>query len=526
MADTKVSDLLDGSPPQGTDEIHIARAGADKKLDISTLLSRSNHTGEEQTADIADGAVTYAKIQDVSATDKLLGRSTAGAGDVEEITCTSFARDVLDDADAATARTTLDAAASSHTHDPTTDVEIGSATAGNQLTVNEAGTALEYGLASKYLLVRKATAGTIAAGRPVYIDSYNPAGYVEVEEADASSAATMPAVGLTYDSITNGGSGGRVLISGNFTGLDTSSFSEGDAVYVSTTAGELTATKPVAANLIQKIGQVGRSDASNGQLVVSGAGRSNDIPNFTAADKFWYGGTDGVSTEGDLGTGVVTALAVNVGSAGAVVTNGGALGTPSSGTLTNATGLPLSTGITGALGADLDFDGNNIADSGVLFQREQAAADGDVTNQGQWWTKTATPNLPYFTADDGTDLSLGRMWYTFFLGANDFVATANETRLQWTAPAAGKIWAVAAAANTNVVTSSLQMDVEKNDETILTGTLEILTSTKVDDNGHSIASAPLPTSFAAADVLDFDIDQFDSGGGGAGVHIDLLISWD
>jgi hypothetical protein len=39
-----------------------------------------------------------------------------------------------------------------------------------------------------------------------------------------------------------------------------------------------------------------------------------------------------------LGTGVATALAVNVGSAGAPVTNGGALGTPSSGVITNLTG--------------------------------------------------------------------------------------------------------------------------------------------------------------------------------------------
>ncbi len=50
-----------------------------------------------------------------------------------------------------------------------------------------------------------------------------------------------------------------------------------------------------------------------------------------------------------LGTGVATALAVNVGSAGAPVVNGGVLGTPSSGTATNLTGLPLTTGVTGTL---------------------------------------------------------------------------------------------------------------------------------------------------------------------------------
>lgn len=43
-----------------------------------------------------------------------------------------------------------------------------------------------------------------------------------------------------------------------------------------------------------------------------------------------------------LGTGVATALAVNVGSAGAPLVNGGVLGTPSSGTGTNITAIPTA----------------------------------------------------------------------------------------------------------------------------------------------------------------------------------------
>ena len=66
----------------------------------------TNVTGLPTTG-LVDDAVTYAKLQNVSATDRVLGRSTAGAGDVEEIVATAAGRALIDDADAAAQRTTL-----------------------------------------------------------------------------------------------------------------------------------------------------------------------------------------------------------------------------------------------------------------------------------------------------------------------------------------------------------------------------------------------------------------------------------
>ncbi len=81
--------------------------------DAGATLQRAALTGDVTASQdsnaltIANDAVTYAKMQNVSATDKLLGRSTSGSGDVEEITCTAAGRALIDDADASTQRTTL-----------------------------------------------------------------------------------------------------------------------------------------------------------------------------------------------------------------------------------------------------------------------------------------------------------------------------------------------------------------------------------------------------------------------------------
>ena len=77
--------------------------------------------------------------------------------------------------------------------------------------------------------------------------------------------------------------------------------------------------------------------------------------------------TPAVGSITGLGTGVATALAISVGTAGSVLVNGGVLGTPSSGTVTNLTGT-ASININGTVGATTASTGafTTVSATGVI----------------------------------------------------------------------------------------------------------------------------------------------------------------
>jgi hypothetical protein len=142
------------------------------------------------------------------------------------------------------------------------------------------------------IAVRNDSGVTLTKGTPVYINGYhvgseNPT----VDKADADGVGTYPAIGLVAADISNNANG-TVVGLGKLDNVDTSSFSVGDNLFVSDTAGVLTATRPTGATQIQRVGEVLRSHATMGVIQV-GHANIERLPNIASAN-FWLGDGTGV----------------------------------------------------------------------------------------------------------------------------------------------------------------------------------------------------------------------------------------
>lgn len=150
-----------------------------------------------------------------------------------------------------------------------------------------------------------------------------------------TSAGGVPSISTTLPNMAHGTPTSIVLT--NASGLPASALPAfiGD---ITTSAGSSSTTLATVNGNVGSFGSATQSVAVtiNAKGLVTAASQATITP--------------AIGSITGLGTGIATALAINVGSAGAPVVFNGALGTPSSATLTNATGLP-TTALTGALAA-------------------------------------------------------------------------------------------------------------------------------------------------------------------------------
>jgi len=117
------------------------------------------------------------------------------------------------------------------------------------------------------ILVHNNTGSTLTDGQVVYVTG-STGNLPSVSLANASSETTSAAtLGVVTESIAHGADG-FITTSGIVNGLNTLAFNEGDLLWLGTTAGTFTATKPISPNHLVLIGYVIKKAGGNGSILV------------------------------------------------------------------------------------------------------------------------------------------------------------------------------------------------------------------------------------------------------------------
>jgi hypothetical protein len=349
------------------------------KATLSEILAVAhNHTA----AQITSGTLAHERgglEADVSAYDGLL-RITGGA--TSAVTVTAFALTVLDDADAATVRTTIGAASASDVTALETGYSRRSKVIGR--VDNTAVPATEVS-GDRYLLDETgggvhadwdgaAVSDLVEFNGTLWVAVTPVEGYVVYNDADGLDWLFVDDGSPAWESRPTGSGisslGGQTGASQTF-----ATVSDANVTLSIVSTGDIhTGTTAWAGTLSHERGGLEADVSAYAGLVEIDSGTTSAIT-CTAFAKTILDDADAATVRATIGVGT-------------------------------GSGDFLAAG-TVAMTGDFDGDGFNLSDCGVVFLREQAAADADVAAQGQIWVKTATPNQLWFTDDAGTDTQLG-----------------------------------------------------------------------------------------------------------------------
>lgn len=269
--------------------------------------------------------------------------------------------------------------------------------------------------------------------------------------------------GNTYWTAGGGGGGGSGDVTGPASATDnaiarfngtTGKIIQNSAVTIADTTGDITGGKYNGLTV----------STTTGTLTIAN-GKTLSVDNtltFTGTDGSTLGvgagGTLGslafksqaaISTDvSGLGTGIATALAVNTGSTGAPVLFNGALGTPTSGTLSSCSGLPAATGIAnGALPSGVTINNANwsgtalsVTNGGTGTSSPGLVAGTNITITGTWPNQTISAaggggSMVYPGA--GIAYSTGSAWGTSYTTSGSGTVLALTTSPTFTTPALG-----------------------------------------------------------------------------------------
>lgn len=171
---------------------------------------------------------------------------------------------------------------------------------------NEATTSSVLGRDNVFI-ARNTSGGTISKGQVVYVTG-STGNVPNIGLARSNATTTVPAVGIALDAITNS-SFGQVMKTGLISSINTSSYTAGDSLWVSTSsAGALQNTRPAYPNFVQRVGTVLVSGVGNGSILVvtspfiGGMDSGTNAASFTATS-FVGALTGNASTATTLATG-------------------------------------------------------------------------------------------------------------------------------------------------------------------------------------------------------------------------------